>query len=103
DPTPGTIGATTQNPTHTFTQARTYPVKFYSANLNGTSSITRQITIAPGATTCTPDLTTLCLNDARFRVTVDWKKSDGTSGQGRAIGLTPDSGYFWFFDSANIE
>jgi len=103
DPAPGTIGSSAQNPTHTFTQARTYPVKFYSANLNGTSSITRQITIAPGASTCTADLTTLCLNDARFQVTIDWKKSDGTSGQGRAIGLTPDSGYFWFFDSANIE
>lgn len=103
DPTQGTVGATTQVASHTFSQPRTYAVKFYAANGNGTSVITRQVTIAPAATTCTPGLTTLCLNGGRFQVTIDWKKPDATTGQGRGIGLTPDSGYFWFFDASNIE
>ena len=34
---------------------------------------------------------------------VSWTKPDGSSGQGHAILLTKDTGYFWFFDSANIE
>ena len=95
--------AMTQSATHTFSQPRTYQVKLTAGSLNGVNSITRQVTIAPGASTCTPDLTTLCLNGGRFQVTIDWQKSDGTAGQGRGIGLTPDSGYFWFFDSSNIE
>ncbi len=103
DPIPGTVAATTQVASHTFSQPRTYAVKLSSANGNGTSVITRQVTIAPGASTCTPNLTTLCLNGGRFQVTIDWKKPDATTGQGRGIGLTSDSGYFWFFDSSNIE
>ena len=95
--------AMTQSATHVFSQPRTYMVKLTAGSLNGTNSITRQITIAPSASTCTPNLTTLCLNGGRFQVTIDWRKTDGTAGQGRGIGLTPDSGYFWFFDSSNIE
>jgi hypothetical protein len=52
---------------------------------------------------CTPNVTTLCLHDARFRVTADWRTGDGTSGAGRAVQLTDDAGYFWFFDAANVE
>ena len=28
---------------------------------------------------------------------------DGGHGQGRGVALTSDSGYFWFFDPANVE
>ena len=55
----------------------------------------------PGA--CAPDGATLCLDAARFRVRASWTKPDGTSGQGHAVSLTGDTGYFWFFDSANVE
>ncbi len=103
DPIPGTIGATTQSASHTFSQPRTFAVKFSAGNGNGTNSITRQITIAPAASTCVPGTTTLCLNGGRFQVTIDWKKPDGPTGQGTGVGLTPDSGYFWFFDPSNIE
>lgn len=44
----------------------------------------------------------LCLNGDRFRVSVDWK-SGATSGSGRAVQLTADTGSFWFFDPANVE
>ena len=55
---------------------------------------------APGP--CTPDTTTLCLNGGRFRVNVAWS-TDTENGAGQAEPLTGDSGYFWFFNSANIE
>lgn len=52
---------------------------------------------------CVADSTTLCLNGGRFRVRVAWTRSGGGSGPGMAVPLTADSGYFWFFDAANIE
>ena len=58
---------------------------------------------AGGPGTCTPDDQTLCLDDARFRVTATWTKPDASSGQGQAVALTGDTGYFWFFDSTNVE
>jgi len=58
---------------------------------------------AGGPTTCAPDDQTLCLNDGRFRVTATWTKPDASSGQGHAVTLTGDTGYFWFFDSGNVE
>jgi hypothetical protein len=103
DPAQGTIGATTQNASHTFSQPRTYAVRLSAGNGNGTNSITRQITIAPAATTCVPKTTTLCLNGGRFEVTAAWRTSDGRSGNGAGTLVTPDSGSFWFFDAANIE
>jgi photosystem II stability/assembly factor-like uncharacterized protein len=52
---------------------------------------------------CVPDATRLCLNGGRFRVTTEWATRDGVSGPGRAVGLTGDTGYFTFFDAANVE
>src|SRR5262249_8573504 len=36
-------------------------------------------------------------------ITATWTKPDGESGPANAVDLTPDSGYFWFFDPANVE
>jgi streptogramin lyase len=55
-----------------------------------------------GPFTCEPDATTMCLNAGRFRVTAEWR-SLTASGTGTSVPLTSDSGYFWFFDVANIE
>ncbi len=55
------------------------------------------------AAACAPNATALCLNGGRFRVSVTWTKPDGTSGEGQAVGLTADTGYFWFFSSNNVE
>jgi photosystem II stability/assembly factor-like uncharacterized protein len=51
---------------------------------------------------CKPDATTLCLNDNRFEVKASWATT-ANSGIGQARPLTADTGYFWFFDSANVE
>ncbi len=52
---------------------------------------------------CTPNATTLCLNQGRFEVTIDYRTAQGATGDGQAFPLTADSGYFWFFDAANVE
>jgi hypothetical protein len=54
-------------------------------------------------TGCVAGSTTLCLNQGRFAVEAEWATDQGTSGQGRAVKLTGDTGCFWFFDSANFE
>ena len=52
---------------------------------------------------CVPDDRTLCLNNNRFAVTTRWRTTNGNTGQGTGTELTADSGYFWFFNPANIE
>jgi hypothetical protein len=52
---------------------------------------------------CGPSATSLCLNDGRFRVIVEFETKHGDVGLGHAFELTDDSGYFWFFNSANVE
>jgi outer membrane protein assembly factor BamB len=53
--------------------------------------------------TCTPDATTLCLQGGRFQVRAAWQTAAGATGDGQAVGLTADTGYFWFFGPANVE
>ncbi len=55
------------------------------------------------ATSCVADPTTLCLQNGRFRVRAAWQAADGSTGDGQAVALTPDTGTFWFFSAANIE
>jgi hypothetical protein len=59
--------------------------------------------VAGGGATCVADATTLCLRGGRFRVTAGWVTGLGTSGPAFAVPLTADTGYFWFFDAANVE
>lgn len=54
-------------------------------------------------TDCLTGGPTLCLNDDRFRVNVSFRTNNGQTGSGQAVELTPDSGYFWFFDQSNVE
>lgn len=49
-----------------------------------------------------PGSTTLCLSNGRFKVSAA-RQSPTASGQATAVALTPDTGYFWFFDSSNVE
>ena len=46
----------------------------------------------------------LCLTGARFLSRVAWRNyNDGSRGNGTAVALTGDSGYFWFFSETNVE
>ncbi|RPI21216.1 MAG: hypothetical protein EHM61_25320 [Acidobacteria bacterium] len=53
--------------------------------------------------TCVPNSGSLCLNNSRFRVEVQWRTPNGTTGAGQAVAQTGDTGSFWFFSSANLE
>lgn len=62
----------------------------------------KQAALDNGPADCTPSDTVLCLQQGRFRVEALW--ADGSSdGSGQALPLSPDTGYFWFFESTNVE
>ena len=62
------------------------------------------ISAGAASAACTADATTLCLNNSRFQVRVAWQAvNQGTSGDGQAVFLTPDTGWFWFFNQNNVE
>ncbi len=54
-------------------------------------------------TNCFPSPTTLCLNEDRFQVDIDWRDAIGQAGPGFGTELTDDTGTFWFFSPDNVE
>jgi hypothetical protein len=52
---------------------------------------------------CVADDHTLCLNDERFRVRMEWATGTGDRGPATLVPLTDDTGYAWFFNPANVE
>jgi hypothetical protein len=52
---------------------------------------------------CVPNATTLCLNNNRFSVRTVWSAPGSGNGNGQAVALTGDTGYFWFFSPNNVE
>jgi streptogramin lyase len=53
---------------------------------------------------CESSATVLCADDLRFKIEAQWQKpNDPAPSPGNAITLTNNTGYFWFFDPANIE
>ncbi len=75
-----------------------------ATNNRGKSSPTPEV----GATTlaeveeCMDDADTVCLNQGRFRVELEWESAD-EHGAGAAVSLTNDTGYLWFFNADNVE
>jgi hypothetical protein len=61
---------------------------------NATYSLQVEVLAAPP--------TSLFLGNGRFRIDVRWTTSSG-SGDGMPVQLTADTGYFWFFNSSNVE
>lgn len=60
--------------------------------------------LAAQETGCTSGDETLCLREGRFRAELSWNDPrSGKSGVGHAVGMTRDSGYFWFFNQKNVE
>lgn len=74
------------------------PVTFGDYSLTVTCA-----TAPPPTTSCLESSTNLCLNNGRFKVEANWQTNDGQSGVGRAVRLTSDTGYFWFFGESNVE
>jgi hypothetical protein len=58
----------------------------------------------PGVAPCVASATELCLGEGgRFRVRVVWRLPNGGVGNGGTIVESPQTGFFWFFDPANVE
>jgi len=65
----------------------------------------RELWVLPlaGPPGCAPSAERLCLAGGRFEVAAEWRDFQGNTGRGTAVGLTADTGYFWFFNPANVE
>ena len=61
------------------------------------------LSATPAGAACSPNASTLCLLGGRFKVTAEYADYSGGHGNGKAVALTPDTGYFWFFNAANVE
>ena len=75
----------------------------FNANTFGAYTLTLTCTGGGGGGGCTPNATTLCLNNSRYRVTATFATTAGQSGNGMAVPETTDTGMFWFFSANNIE
>jgi ELWxxDGT repeat protein len=74
----------------------------------GPASVPSALIVEEGASAlpqgaCAPSATRLCLNGGRFALETQWRDFRGLTGVGTAVSLTGDTGYFWFFDQANVE
>ena len=97
-------GGTNSRITYTAETTGTFTILANSFEPGDTGAYSLQVVCSQLPGTCTAGATTLCLNNGRFRVVVNWSvPSQGTSGVGTASPLTSDTGYFWFFSANNIE
>jgi PKD repeat protein len=104
DPSSGAGNASSsRNPTHTFSSPGAYTVRLYAGSSTGTGTTTRTLTVGQGTGGCVASATTLCLNGDRFSVAAAFRTNDGRTGNATGVELTSDSGYFYFFNAANIE
>jgi photosystem II stability/assembly factor-like uncharacterized protein len=88
-----------------------YPIPIYALAIDQRGEFLHAATGQSGvfdfqlvSSSCAADSHTLCLNNGRFAVTTDFQPTpEGPSSPATAVPLTTDTGYFWFFDPANIE
>jgi len=52
---------------------------------------------------CTTTSEELCVNGGRFKVKVTFDAPPFPTGVARAVKLTDETGYFWFFSASNVE
>ena len=91
---------------HAWSTPGFYEVALWTSNGRDESAASRVFLVEASdpAGTCVSTAETLCLQDARYSVGVEWWTGDDESGAGTvAHAGTNDSGLFWFFDLANWE
>jgi hypothetical protein len=74
-----------------------------AAKPNGGSALPQPLAATALIPSCSSSPAVLCLNGNRFQVSANWTKPDSSTGSATGVSLTDDSGYFWFFNPANIE
>jgi hypothetical protein len=74
-------------------------------NAAGYSAYSNEATASTftGTLPCNPGPTTLCVQNERFLVRTFWRLGQGSYIAGNTVQMTSDTGYFWFFDPANVE
>lgn len=101
---PNSFSSTLQNPLVPNAQVGSSGTYSVTASFGDCTSLSASTSAAvtPSGTGCVASSSTLCLSGNRFRVTASWQ-TPTASGQGTAVSISGDTGYFWFFNSANLE
>lgn len=70
-----------------------------------TAALSNGFTYVANSSPCSTSGAVLCVNSFRFRITSTFRNPYDTSktGFGTAAQVTPDTGYFWFFNASNVE
>jgi hypothetical protein len=87
---------------------KTYSFRLRARNGAGLSAYSNEAPVtayfaADQLGACQSGPATLCLRGGRYRVQAAYEANEQMAGAARAVTLTGDSGYFWFFDELNIE
>jgi hypothetical protein len=103
-------------PSYTFTTAdagvKTFEIAFTHPGIESVTVVDAAGLLRPGGVTltvtpiglCTQTDAILCLAGGRFAVEAEWRRSSDPMGSaGHAVSMTGDTGYFWFFNPANVE
>ncbi|MGH9362094.1 MAG: fibronectin type III domain-containing protein, partial [Thermoanaerobaculia bacterium] len=81
-----------------------YTFRVRARNANGSSAYSNEASFTiPAPVACGTVPADLCLVGGRFRVFVNWKLGNGQLGAATAVPDSDQTGFFWFFDAANIE
>jgi hypothetical protein len=80
-------------------------VTFERKKTNGDSNgiFRREVLLPTAPSDCVEDAESLCLNGGRFKVRAEFETAQGGRGVAKAVELTDDTGYFWFFNEENVE
>jgi hypothetical protein len=74
------------------------------AEIRGNRTSVAAIVDDDGDAGCTASADSLCLLSDRFRIETEWRdQRTGNHGLGSAVSDSNRTGFFWFFDAANIE
>jgi hypothetical protein len=104
-PADGTSGLDGIAPALAWVEGREFVVAWQEAfpNIPAAGCFSEGIVARRFFTACLPGPNRLCLGDGRFQLGVTWNAPNAGSGTGKAVTLTRDTGYFWFFGPENVE